>query len=255
MCRELQRRIDGFLLRRTSNLNAQYLPAKTTFTVFCRPSSLQVLPLSAHLHVSLSSGHSAIELVSDSTPCGVLVCMTKCACCRHVIRGACAGSSCKSHSPVAQIKLYRHLLRTKAAVGLMSSATADSSCILSVITQLKKASSCCLRVVRLHLGDAAPSTLHCRLVQPEQTFQDTAQRTSDLRVVASRTSSLAEAVELRLQVCNHPDLLLAKEEAEQKEGDETVEVLFPADHTPGAAADSGLSHRLLACMARTAAES
>jgi len=41
-CREMQRRIDGFLLRRTSEINQRFLPDKTTFTVFCRPSLLQV---------------------------------------------------------------------------------------------------------------------------------------------------------------------------------------------------------------------
>jgi len=38
----MQRRIDGFLLRRTSEINQRFLPDKTTFTVFCRPSLLQV---------------------------------------------------------------------------------------------------------------------------------------------------------------------------------------------------------------------
>ena len=156
---------------------------------------------------------------------------------------------------MAQVKLYRHLLRTKAAASLLSSAAADSSCILSVITQLKKASSCCPRVVRLHLGGAALSALHCRLVQPDRMFRDRVQRMPDLCVLAVGVSSLAEAVKLRLQVCNHPDLLLAKEGAEQKEGEEAVEVLIPADHRPGAAADSGWSHQMLACMACTAAES
>ncbi len=39
--RELQRRVDGFMLRRTADLNAKYLPRKTTWTVFCRPTQLQ----------------------------------------------------------------------------------------------------------------------------------------------------------------------------------------------------------------------
>lgn len=42
-CRELQQRIDRFMLRRTAELNERYLPNKTTFTIFCRPSPLQVL--------------------------------------------------------------------------------------------------------------------------------------------------------------------------------------------------------------------
>lgn len=41
--RELTRRVDAFLLRRTSELNARYLPPLTKFVVFCPPSELQVL--------------------------------------------------------------------------------------------------------------------------------------------------------------------------------------------------------------------
>lgn len=60
-------------------------------------------------------------------------------CMLHIILDASTASTNKSRSPLVQIKLYRHLLRTKAAASLLSTAVADSSCVLSVITQLKKA--------------------------------------------------------------------------------------------------------------------
>lgn len=41
-CRELSRRVDSFVLRRTNEINARYLPALTNYVVFCRPSDLQV---------------------------------------------------------------------------------------------------------------------------------------------------------------------------------------------------------------------
>jgi SNF2 family DNA or RNA helicase len=40
--RQLQLRISDFMLRRTAELNEQYLPDKVTYTIFCRPSRLQV---------------------------------------------------------------------------------------------------------------------------------------------------------------------------------------------------------------------
>jgi hypothetical protein len=40
--RELQLRIADFMLRRTAELNEKYLPDKMTYTIFCRPSRLQV---------------------------------------------------------------------------------------------------------------------------------------------------------------------------------------------------------------------
>jgi len=41
---ELNRQIDGFLLRRTSAAIAKFLPPLTSYVVFCWPSSLQVFP-------------------------------------------------------------------------------------------------------------------------------------------------------------------------------------------------------------------
>ena len=40
--RELARRVDSFVLRRTSEINARYLPPLTNYVVFCRPTDLQV---------------------------------------------------------------------------------------------------------------------------------------------------------------------------------------------------------------------
>ena len=42
VCRELSRRMDSFVLRRTNEINARYLPPLTNYVVFCRPSDLQV---------------------------------------------------------------------------------------------------------------------------------------------------------------------------------------------------------------------
>ena len=42
VCRELSRRVDSFVLRRTNEINARYLPPLTNYVVFCRPSDLQV---------------------------------------------------------------------------------------------------------------------------------------------------------------------------------------------------------------------
>lgn len=40
--RELKRRVDGFVLRRTAEVNQRFLPPLTTTVVWCRPSALQV---------------------------------------------------------------------------------------------------------------------------------------------------------------------------------------------------------------------
>ena len=40
--RELSRRVDSFVLRRTNEINARYLPNLTNYVVFCQPSDLQV---------------------------------------------------------------------------------------------------------------------------------------------------------------------------------------------------------------------
>ena len=42
LLRELSRRVDSFVLRRTNEINARYLPPLTNCVVFCRPSHLQV---------------------------------------------------------------------------------------------------------------------------------------------------------------------------------------------------------------------
>ena len=42
VCRELASRVDSFVLRRTNEINARYLPSLTNYVVFCRPSDLQV---------------------------------------------------------------------------------------------------------------------------------------------------------------------------------------------------------------------
>ena len=42
MYRELARRVDSFVLRRTSEINARYLQSLTNYVVFCRPTDLQV---------------------------------------------------------------------------------------------------------------------------------------------------------------------------------------------------------------------
>ncbi len=39
---ELSRRVDAFMLRRTKEINAAYLPPLHSFVVFCPPSPLQV---------------------------------------------------------------------------------------------------------------------------------------------------------------------------------------------------------------------
>jgi SNF2 family DNA or RNA helicase len=41
-CRQLQSKVDGFVLRRTQHLLAKHLPPLAVHTVFCRPSQLQV---------------------------------------------------------------------------------------------------------------------------------------------------------------------------------------------------------------------
>ena len=41
-CSELSRLKDAFVLRRTAELNAQFLPPASTYIVFCRPTPLQV---------------------------------------------------------------------------------------------------------------------------------------------------------------------------------------------------------------------
>ena len=54
--RELARRVDSFVLRRTNELNAKYLPPLTNYVAFCRPSQLQVVDKQAcipqHFHPS-----------------------------------------------------------------------------------------------------------------------------------------------------------------------------------------------------------
>ncbi|KAL3144372.1 hypothetical protein ABBQ32_004125 [Trebouxia sp. C0010 RCD-2024] len=40
--KELSRRVDSFVLRRTNEINARYLPALTSYVIFCKPSDLQV---------------------------------------------------------------------------------------------------------------------------------------------------------------------------------------------------------------------
>jgi len=42
--RELSRLKDAFVLRRTAELNAKFLPPASTYIVFCKPSQLQVCP-------------------------------------------------------------------------------------------------------------------------------------------------------------------------------------------------------------------
>lgn len=37
-----------------------------------------------------------------------------------------------------QVKLYKQLLRSRVVTSLLSSATADGTCVLTAITQLKK---------------------------------------------------------------------------------------------------------------------
>lgn len=39
---ELQRRVDAFMLRRTNDINAAYLPPLHSYVAFCRPTPLQV---------------------------------------------------------------------------------------------------------------------------------------------------------------------------------------------------------------------
>lgn len=49
---------------------------------------------------------------------------------------------------------------------------------------------------------------------------------------------------MAVQVCNHPDLLKQKGGKVDTGADaEALDELFPADHTPGAAADSGADAR------------
>jgi DNA repair and recombination protein RAD54B len=44
---ELARRVEPFVLRRTAEVNAAYLPPLTSYVVFCRLSNLQVDPIYA----------------------------------------------------------------------------------------------------------------------------------------------------------------------------------------------------------------
>lgn len=48
---ELNTRVASFVLRRTAELNRQYLPPLTNFTVFCKPSDLQVRLATLLTHV------------------------------------------------------------------------------------------------------------------------------------------------------------------------------------------------------------
>jgi DNA repair and recombination protein RAD54B len=56
LCRELGRKVSCFVLRRTADIIAKYLPPLTTYIVFCSPTALQVrgladaglLPLFSH---------------------------------------------------------------------------------------------------------------------------------------------------------------------------------------------------------------
>ncbi len=45
--RELKRLKDAFVLRRTAEVNAKFLPPASTYIVFCRPSPLQACSLLA----------------------------------------------------------------------------------------------------------------------------------------------------------------------------------------------------------------
>lgn len=42
MSRDLSRRVDSFVLRRTAEVNAKHLPPLSKYTIFCRPAPLQV---------------------------------------------------------------------------------------------------------------------------------------------------------------------------------------------------------------------
>jgi DNA repair and recombination protein RAD54B len=42
--RELNRRKESFVLRRTAELNARFLPPLHSYIVFCRPTELQARP-------------------------------------------------------------------------------------------------------------------------------------------------------------------------------------------------------------------
>lgn len=48
--RELKRRVDGFVLRRTAEVNQRFLPPLTTTVVWCRPSALQLKAYKRLLH-------------------------------------------------------------------------------------------------------------------------------------------------------------------------------------------------------------
>jgi len=48
-CRELGKRVSQFVLRRTSDINAKYLPPLALYVAFCRPSPLQLRLYSAVL--------------------------------------------------------------------------------------------------------------------------------------------------------------------------------------------------------------
>ena len=68
-CRELSRLKDAFVLRRTAELNAKFLPPASTYIVFCRPSPLQaccqvarlMLPSQVHEHDYYRHGDASAE--------------------------------------------------------------------------------------------------------------------------------------------------------------------------------------------------
>ncbi|KAL0049394.1 hypothetical protein WJX82_001168 [Trebouxia sp. C0006] len=72
--KELSRRVDSFVLRRTNEINARYLPPLTNYVVFCRPSHLQV---EVYKHVLRSKSVAALISGRASEPSdGVLSIIT-----------------------------------------------------------------------------------------------------------------------------------------------------------------------------------
>lgn len=124
----------------------------------------------------------------------------------------------------SQIKLYKHLLRSRIVTSLLTSSNAEGSSVLTAITQLKKVcqptvSACCCQCTDIMA--LAPATQSSPAIR--------------------RFWQLGMNM---LQVCNHPDLLKLKAgKADTGADAEELDALFPTDHTSGAPADSGARQR------------
>ena len=67
-CSELNRLKDAFVLRRTAEVNAKFLPPASTYIVFCRPSTLQACSIPAHLTALHSQARLALSCMKASLP-------------------------------------------------------------------------------------------------------------------------------------------------------------------------------------------